>query len=1115
MGTLRFSLFGYPQIWRDTRDIAVDRGKSLALAAYLAVESGAEGQAGAKSTRLGIRGDVLTALFWPDASQQQAGATLRQSLIDLAHAADEAFIIHEGPTVRFNPQSGVWVDVNQFEIQYESWKAGAPGPGNGRHPLAQTADLYRADFLAGFTLRDLPAFDKWQSATKDLLHLHMAQILETLTNHYQRNGAWNEALQVARRRVELDRVDESAQRALLQVLIQSGQQSAALRQYQQFRDLLAVELGLEPAPETARLMEQARRFTLTGARAQVVPTPTLPSGTVTFLFSDIEGSTRLWENYPEAMAGAFKRQEAIMRAAMAAYGGYVYKMIGDAFQVAFATAAAALKAAVDAQQRLHAEAWGEIGRLRIRMALHSAGNVEERGDDYVGPALNRLGRMMSAGYGGQILLSQTTAALLQDHLPDDVTLIDLGEQQLKDIARPERIYEAHAPGILANFPPLKTVDFAPLNLPVMETPFLGRQEELGQIEELLSRPECRLITLFGVGGSGKTRLALQAASRTRSFEHQACFVSLTAARALDELILALIQGLRMKLHIPPGGSLTRTVAREQLFRYLAKKRLLLVLDNFEQLTECADFAADLLRAAPKIKLIVTSRERLNLPGEWVIEVKGLAYPPNPVNPQAAEYPAVQLFLSSAQRVSGVRLAAEAYPAIVRICQLLEGVPLGIEMAASWVKLLTCGEIVAEIEKDVDFLRAAWRGAPERHRTLRAVFDHSWQLLGERERDGLIRLGIFQGSFSRQTAAEVTGASILALASLVDKSFLRRAPDNRYEIHPVLSPYVVEKLTSDAGLLSEVQAAHARFFSDWLYIRSEELKGPAQLAALYALRLERQNIKTCLKWLVDQQMYSFLERALPGLVLFSVMNDQGIFSQSVDEILIPLGENLSASGSLPEIQALVLATLRYYAALRGRCAAAEVYENRCREILPSLPASRLKAYTLVLNCFMFPAASFDVILNYCQESIRLFDDLHDSWGVAMGYLLLGDHYNYNRKETELAMNAYLTSSQAFTVQENEWGLSLCYFGLMDLTERMGDLFESHQYGCLAEKLFRKLENNERVLYVNTKLAEHALKFGDLEDARCFYNTNLVLAEKSGFSDLQRKYQERLDQLNAMG
>jgi hypothetical protein len=178
---------------------------------------------------------------------------------------------------------------------------------------------------------------------------------------------------------------------------------------------------------------------------------------------------------------------------------------------------------------------------------------------------------------------------------------------------------------------------------------------------------------------------------------------------------------------------------------------------------------------------------------------------------------------------------------------------------------------------------------------------------------------------------VTGASILVLASLTDKSFLRRAERNRYEIHPVLSPYVVDKLTLDPALLSDLQAVHARFFSDWLYTRSEELKGPAQLAALGALRLERQNIKICLKWLVDQQAYDLLEQVLPGLVLFSVMNDQGIFSQSIDDILISLVENLCASGGRPEFHALVFATLRYYAALRGRCADAMPYENRCREI----------------------------------------------------------------------------------------------------------------------------------------------------------------------------------------
>jgi class 3 adenylate cyclase len=269
-----------------------------------------------------------------------------------------------------------------------------------------------------------------------------------------------------------------------------------------------------------------------------------PTGTVTFVFTDIEGSTVLWEHEPEAMRCAFARQEAIVREAMAAHGGYVYKMIGDAFQVAFSTASAALAAASAAQRALHAEPWGLIDIVKVRMALHT-GVTEERGGDYVGPDLNRIARLLAVGHGGQVLLSQATADLVRDHLPEGVALRDLGEHSLKDLIRPERIYQVIAQGLSDDYPPLKTVHARPHYLPLPATPFVGREAELARIEALLQDPRCRLISLVGPGGSGKTRLAIEAAAQTvdprspPAFPDGAYFVDLVSASSTEAAISAI------------------------------------------------------------------------------------------------------------------------------------------------------------------------------------------------------------------------------------------------------------------------------------------------------------------------------------------------------------------------------------------------------------------------------------------------------------------------------------------------------------------------------------------------------------------------------------------------
>ncbi|MBI1800387.1 MAG: adenylate/guanylate cyclase domain-containing protein, partial [Chloroflexi bacterium] len=336
-----------------------------------------------------------------------------------------------------------------------------------------------------------------------------------------------------------------------------------------------------------------------------------PSGTVTFLFTDIEGSTRLWQQQPDTMRAAVARHDALLRRAIEAHDGFIVKTTGDGVLAAFATALAALAACLAAQRAVLTESWGETP-IRVRMGMHT-GTAEERDGDYFGPALNRAARLMAAGHGGQILLSLATQELVRDSLPPQVALRDLGERRLKDLIRPERVFQVLAPDLPQDFPPLKTLDARPNNLPVQLTSFVGREREMQAIKAALAKT--RLLTLTGSGGAGKTRLALQvAADRVDDFAHGVWLVELAAlsdARLVPQAV-ATVLDVQEEARRPLVGTLAA---------YLKERELLIVLDNCEHLVEaCARLADTLLRAAPGLKIVATSREGLNVAGETVYRV---------------------------------------------------------------------------------------------------------------------------------------------------------------------------------------------------------------------------------------------------------------------------------------------------------------------------------------------------------------------------------------------------------------------------------------------------------------------------------------------------------------
>ena len=422
--------------------------------------------------------------------------------------------------------------------------------------------------------------------------------------------------------------------------------------------------------------------------------PDLPSGTVTFLFTDIEGSTALWEQDQAAMASAVARHLTILREAIDKYGGSLFKVVGDAVQAVFPTAPDAVAAALDAQRALRTEDWGEIGPLRVRMALH-AGEAMVHNGEYQGPLLNRSARLLAIGHGAQILLSETAATLARDALPAGTDLRELGEHRLPDLLEPECVFQLLHPDLPDAFPRLRTLETRPHNLPTQATPFLGREREVAEVVAVLRSSDARLVTLTGPGGTGKTRLALQAAAELLdAFPDGVFFVPLAALRDPELVPSAIASALGLR---DQAGQTPAQVVRETL----AGKRLLLVLDNVEQVATSAPFVGELLAAARDLEVLATSRLPLRLRAEHEYPVTPLALPPASGTPpeQLLQYEAVRLFVERAQAVrAGFTLTPEIAPAVAEITRRLDGLPLAIELAAARVRLLPPAALLARLRR---------------------------------------------------------------------------------------------------------------------------------------------------------------------------------------------------------------------------------------------------------------------------------------------------------------------------------------------------------------------------------------------------------------------------------
>lgn len=675
MSRLALWLLSTPRVEIDGVPLEVDTRKAIALLAYLALNDAPQGR------------DQLAALLWP--SYADPRARLRRTLSVLNSALGGAWLLVDRETIALRRTGDLFVDVAHFQQRLAECR-------RHHHPpeatcaaciprLIEAVTLYRADFMAGFSLRDSEEFDAWQILQAELLRRELTVALERLTSGLAARADLAGAISYGLHWVALDPLHEPAHRRLIQLYAQAGQRAEALRQYQACAEVLRRELGLAPAPETSDLRLRVERGEIGGAPEARPPAPAAPAP-----------------------------------------------------------------------------------------ALHSA-------------------------------------------------------------------------------------------IPRSPLPLIGRATELTTTLELLADPACRLLSLIGPGGVGKTRLALAAAEQVvAQWPDGVYVVSLAGVGEAAHLVAAIADRVGCRFY-------GKAEPLEQLAAYLGERQLLILLDNFEQVLDGAAIIPPLLQAAPRIKLLITSRERLNRYEEWLVALEGLAVPPEGAAAVEA-YSAAQLFLASARRVQpGFSPAAAEQADLARICRLVEGLPLGIELAASWVRLLSCAEIAQELSQNVDGLASSLRDLPERHRSLKAVFDSSWRLLDPDERRMLARLAAFQGDFTRDAAAALTpGAApptlLRAMAQLADKSLLRRGGGGRFALHGLVRQYAAAQLR-ELGIEQETLARFCAYYAGLLGAQTVALRVERQPAALAALSAEIENLRAAWGRAIGQGLHAEIARCEEGLYLF--------------------------------------------------------------------------------------------------------------------------------------------------------------------------------------------------------------------------------------------------------
>jgi predicted ATPase/class 3 adenylate cyclase len=810
-----------------------------------------------------------------------------------------------------------------------------------------------------------------------------------------------------------------------------------------------------------------------------------PSGRVTFLFSDIEGSTQRWERDHVAMQAALRRHDEIVRAAIAGCGGFVFKTIGDAFCAAFASAADAAAAALDAQRRLGTEDFSAVGGLRVRMALHS-GSADERDGDYFGPTLNRVARLLATAYGGQVILSQACADILAQTPSAEGTLADLGYHRLKDLTKPERVYQLTAPGLPADFPKLRSLNVLSNNFPVQAGPLIGRAREVAEIGALLAHH--RMVTLAGAGGIGKTRASLQVGVETLERWADGAWLVELAPLSEGELIPGSIAA-DLGVQLSGEGDALR-----ELSASLRAKHLLLILDNCEHLVAAvAQVASTLLRTCPNLHVLASSRQALAIAGETIYRIPSLSLPAPTEVPGldaacAAEYGAIELFVARARAADAAfRLRDDNAPAIARVCRRLDGIALAIELAAARVRTLSPSQLHARLDQRLRLLTGGRRDAMPRQQTLRAAIDWSYDLLGERERSVLCAAGIFANGFTLEALEAVASGEDLdesevfdALESLVDKSLVTAdAGEERKRFHllETVREYALEKLTS-GGKREAVAARHLAHFQR-LADRTEldHRRTGSDASFMSVLAPELDDLRAAMNWSLaggDVRLGAALAAAVGHPWSRLGLGTEGI--ARLERFAASIGEHDAA------LLARVLAALAWLAANGFR--PVEAFDAAVRAIALARAAGSAETLVTALSYYAYASAR----LGRFAEASSALDEAEalagatPALGRRLDQLELRAYVSQQSGEFDAAIRAWRDHRELLRASGNEYNEANATLNIAEVEHALGNTAEAIDLARDLIPRASQLIGREQHANLLANLSGYLLALDDVPSAR---------------------------------
>ncbi len=770
-----------------------------------------------------------------------------------------------------------------------------------------------------------------------------------------------------------------------------------------------------------------RRFLATGDEPTIaVMAEAGRSENATFLFTDIEGSTRLLDRLGERYDDVFAVHRAMLRDAFAGEAGREIGTSGDSFFVVFEQPAGAVAAAATAQRALSAYEWPEGGEVRVRIGIHS-GEARRSGEGYVGLDVHRAARICDAAHGGQILLSRTTRALVpQTHVRD------LGEHRLKDLPEPQPLYQLVVEGVPTEFPPPRSLQGAGLALPAPPTPIVGREREVAELCELLAQEDLRALTITGPGGAGKTRLALEVAAQpSLDFPDGIVFVELAAVSEPPLALTAIAHAVGVE---ESAGSLEAA-----LERFLVRRRALLVLDNLEQVLGASPLVARLLAAAPRLKVLATSRIPLRIRGEREFPLGGLS---------TAD--AVALF---AERATAVRPEFSADAVVAELCAALDGLPLALELAAARVRALAPEQLLGRLSDRLGLLAGGARDLPERHRTLRAAVDWSHELLGPAEQEALARLGVFSGGFTLTAADAVCGVDVFALETLTEHSLLRHDGE-RFHMLETIRAYALERLEERAEG-EEVRRRHAEHFAEFAEgAEMKVLRGEEQADWIARVEAEHDNLRAALAWTHDT------EDAELELRLAGALRGFWYVRSYLGEGRRWYAQALAANGAQP-------------------------------------PALRAKALRGAMS-LAHRQGRFEDAQRYADESLELYRSIDDDEGVQTALNNLAA-IAVARGEPGRARVMFEESVEHAARRGDRWGEALTGSNLGYLALTLDDLEGGERYLRASLDLLRELGASEETAIPVQNLGFAALRRNDLVEARALFEESRGLSEAVGWQE----------------